>query len=424
MTRSASPKLVAYAALAAFGMLSALVAHRPELALVSAPFWFVLALDFASLRTPELRLHVELDRERALEGEEVTVEIEVRATTSVEHVELLLTLPNGLSVAEETPNPVAFGLREGERELAFRLRCERWGAYVLADVHARARDRFGFFVFERRFEQRLALKVYPREEALRFVVRPRETQVYAGNLVSRRKGEGIEFADLRPFAYGDRVRRVNWRASARRSELWVNEHHPERNTDIVLFLDTFVEARRAGAGTLDLAVRAASSLMGEYLEQRDRVGLVSFGGVLRWFLPGSGIVQRYRIVDSLLDTEIIENYAWKDIDVIPRRTLPPQALVVALTPLLDARAVDALLDLRARGFDLAVVEVSPVPFAAPGPDEIDELAHRLWQMDRDALRARFQRAGVSVVEWREGTPLVRALEEAEGFRRFARTARA
>ena len=47
--------------------------------------------------------------------------------------------------------------------------------------------------------------------------------------------------------------------------------------------------------------------------------------------------------------------------MIPRRTLPPNALVIALSPLLDPRSVGALLDLRARGLDLAVIDVSPVP---------------------------------------------------------------
>ena len=50
--------------------------------------------------------------------------------------------------------------------------------------------------------------------------------------------------------------------------------------------------------------------------------------------------------------------------MIPRRVLPPQALVIALTPLLDQRTITALLDLRARGFDLAVVDVSPIPYVA------------------------------------------------------------
>src|SRR5439155_1333429 len=181
-----------------------------------------------------------------------------------------------------------------------------------------------------------ALKVYPREEALRRLVRPLETQPYSGDEVSRRRGEGIEFADMRPFAFGDPLRHINWRASARRGQLWVNERHPERNTDVVIFLDTFAEARRGSTGTLDLALRAAATLTARYVRRRDRVGFVSFGGVLRWLQPGTGLAQLYRMVDALLDTEIWLNYAWKDLDVVPARTLPPQALVIALTPLLDA----------------------------------------------------------------------------------------
>ena len=419
MTRSASAKLAAYAALASFGLLAALVARRPELVVASAPFWLALGLGLATAREPTVRVSVALSRDRVLEGDEVTLTVGVRSEEPVGHTELFLALPVGLRPVAETPNPVAFSLRDREQDRELRVCCDRWGGYALGEVHVRVRDRFGFFVFERRYEERVPLKVYPREEALRTLLRARETQVYAGNQVARRRGDGIEFADLRPFAFGDRVRRINWRASARRGAPWVNEHHPERNADVVLFLDTFAEARRADAGTLELAVRAATSLASAYLERRDRVGLVAFGGFLRWFAPGAGVVQRYRVVDALLDTEVIEHYAWKDIDVIPARTLPPQSLVIALTPLLDPRALRALLDLRARRFDLAVVEVSPVPFTEPRRGGTGDLAYRLWQMTREALRERFRRAGVAVVEWREDVPLAALLEEAQAFRRFA-----
>ena len=114
------------------------------------------------------------------------------------------------------------------------------------------------------------------------------------------------------------------------------------------------------------------------------------------------------------------SYYWKEIDVIPRRTLPPSALVIALTPLLDGRSVNALLDLRARGFDLAVVDVSPVPFTRAPKGELDRLAYRIWKLRRDALRARYERAGVAVAEWRAGVPLQVVLEEVSEFRRYAR----
>ena len=174
---------------------------------------------------------------------------------------------------------------------------------------------------------------------------------------------------------------------------------------------------------LDQAVGAAGALARHYLAEKDRVGLVSFGGVINWLTASSGLVQLYRVLDSLLDAEIFLSYAWKDIDLLPVRTLPPKALVLALSPLLDERAVRALLDLRARGFDLAVIEISPVPFAAPGGRKLDELAWRLWLLRREALRSRYLRLGVPVVEWREGVSLQAALEEVRRFRRHARTLR-
>jgi uncharacterized protein (DUF58 family) len=142
-------------------------------------------------------------------------------------------------------------------------------------------------------------------------------------------------------------------------------------------------------------VRAAASLVEAYLAERDRVGLVGFGGFVRWLTLASGLTQRYRIVEPLLETEVFFSYAWKNIDVLPRRTLPPQALVIALTPLLDERSVNALLDVRSRGFDLVVVDVSPLPFAEAAREPRAQLAFRLWRLWREALRFRYERLGVS-----------------------------
>ena len=141
-----------------------------------------------------------------------------------------------------------------------------------------------------------------------------------------------------------------------------------------------------------------------------------------------GPAQRYRIVDSLLESEIVFNYTWKDVSVIPARTLPPHALVLAVTPLLDPRAAAALADLRGRGYDLAIVEVSPVPFVEPGPTELDQLAYRLWLLRRQELRARYERLGVAVgdVVGRGSVgsnSLEAALEGVRGYRRHARLAR-
>jgi len=429
MTRAASPRVAGYSLLAALGLLGALAARRPELAVLAAPFALALVVGLQPSRAPAPRISLALDRERAIEGDEVVAELAVRSDFPIERLELLLALPDGIEVADgSNAHAVRLGW-EDERVLALRLRCTRWGNRTLGDVRLRARGRFGVVVWEQQLWLPQPLRVYPRPETLRRLVPPRSTQPFSGNDVARQKGDGLEFADLRPFLPGDRVRSINWRASARLqgrggSGLVVNERHPERNADVILFLDSFVDARRGGSSTLDLAVRAAAAIATRYLARRDRVGLVSFGGVLRWLVPGMGLAQRYRIVDALLETEVVFNYAWKDVSIVPARTLPPQALVLAVTPLLDERAVGAFLDLRARGHDLAVVEVSPEPFADPGGDELDRLAHRLWLLHREELRARFEAVGVPVARWREDVPLQAVLEGVRSFRRHARLARA
>jgi uncharacterized protein (DUF58 family) len=423
LTRYVEPKLGAYVGLAALGVLGALALGLPELVVLAAPFALVAVLGLATARAPEVDAWVELDRERALQQEHVDVLLAVTSPRPPGALEVFVRLPEGLVVADGDNPAVVRMVDRSADEFQFSARADRWGAYFVGDVFLRAFGPFRVFRYEKRLDRRQPLKVYPAPETVRSLLRPLRTQVFAGNQVAREKGEGIEFADLRPFAPGDRIRSVNWRASARRRELWVNELHPERNTDVVLFLDSFAEARREGSGTLDLAVSAATGLAERYLKEKDRVGFVSFGGVLNWLLPGTGPAQLYRIVDSVLDTDVVLNYAWKNLEVIPRRILPPQALVLALTPLLDDRATDALLDLRARGFDLALIEISPIPFTAPGKGRSGELAWRLWKLMRSARRIRFERAGVPVATWDERVSLAVAIEEVRSFKRHARMSR-
>jgi uncharacterized protein (DUF58 family) len=358
---------------------------------------------------------VELSEERLLEGDEL--ELVVRLEWSGGRLELFAVLPDGVEIADGA-NPAVLRLPAGNHEHRLKLRAARWGAHAVGFVHVRTADPLGLIQFETSFDRRLPLRVYPHPEQLRKVLRPLRTQAFTGMQVAPHRGEGIEFVDLRQFRPGDASRRVNWRASARRGELWVNEFHVERNADVVLLLDSFAEARAGtGGGTGDRAVRAAAILADHYLRSKDRVGLVGLGGALDWLPPSIGLSQLYRIVDALLESAVFTTFAWGGLRVLPRRLLPPQALVLALTPLLDDRTRIALLDLRSRGYDVAAVELSPLPFVRPGKRATEEVAFRIWKLELEARRAALRRAGIAVASWDDERSLASALEEVESFRR-------
>jgi uncharacterized protein (DUF58 family) len=420
-----SPKLGAYAGLVCVGLLAALLLGRPEPVALVAPFIVGCAVAVALNHTSRIQITARLDRARALEGEVVFFEVDILARTPTAWLQVHVPVPAGLT-ARVPARATARGVRlaaGARRRLRIPVRCTRWGAYRLGVFWTRSHDVLGFFITEARFECDQALRVYPRPETARALIVPHETQVFAGNRLSRRTGEGIEFADVRTFAPGDQVRHINWRLTSRQGTLYVNQQHPERNADIVLFLDSFSDVSGPAGGTLEQSVRVAATLAERYLRQRDRIGLIGFGGSLRWLLPSTGIRQVYRIVDALLDTTLFLSYVWKDLDIIPPRTLPPKALVIAISPLLDPRTVQALFDLRGRGFDLAILDISPVPFVGAGREETDRLAFRLWKLHREALHVRFRRIGVPVAVCTPDRPLAIALEEVSTFRRSVRTAR-
>lgn len=423
MTRARGPRLGGYAAVAAIGFLAALALRRPELAVAAAPFALMLAAGTALARDPDVEIEFTLATDRTVEGAEVEAEMTVRTERSVDRLELLLDLPRGAEVVDDV-DARAVRLRAGEeRVFAVRLHCTRWGLYDVGDVEVRACDPFRLVVWEQRFRCARSLKAYPRPESLSRILSPVSTLASTGSEVARVKGDGVEYADIRDFVPGDRVRSINWRASARRGELVVNERHPERNTDVVLFVDSFTDFRAEGRSTLDDAVRATATLASRYLERRDRVGLIAYGGILRWLRPGMGAWQRVMLVETLLETGVEPTYTWRDVNLIPARLLPPKALVLAVSPLIDSRFASALENLRGRGFDLAVIEVDPVGFVEPGRGDIAGLAYRLWLLEREMLRARLERLGVGVARWGDVVSLEAALEGVREFRRHARLER-
>ena len=415
-----SPKLALYAAFAGTSFLAALVLERPELAALGAPFALVLVVGLALPPPPQVKAVLRLARQRAVEGQEIDAELVVSAPTGAPDLQLALLLPDGIREAGGAGSLLLRMEPGSDRTIALRLVCAHWGAHRVGTLLLRSGDLAGLRVLDTRVTENTVVRVYPRSQQLQSLVAPAQTQPFAGNRVARTKGDGIEFADIRPYLPGDRARRINWRASAARQTLYVNQQRPERNSDVIIFLDSFAEARHQEAGTLDLAVRAAASLAGHYLATRDRVGLVGFGGTVRWLTPATGTTQLYRIVDALLETEIVFSYVWKGIDVLPARSLTPQALVIALSPLLDDRSVGALLDLRGRGFDLVVVDLSPLAFTALPRDPDTQAAMRLWRLWRDVLHFRFEQRGVAVAEWDGQRPMAEVIEEVRAFRRFAR----
>ena len=411
MTGRVTPLALSILAVAGWAVSLGVLLARPELFLVALPGVLVLATLGRRASRPACSIAHRISSDRLFEGDSLTVTVTVGARAPVALVELSGPLPPGAVLGSGRPRAL-MTLREGDTgEWSYDVRFPRRGVHDLGAVAVRVRDRLGLRTWEYRHVDPMAVRVYPRIVPLRSLPRPFHTQPSVGDYVSSALGEGIEPGDVRQFAPGDRIKQVNWRASLRLGQLYVTQRHRERNADVVLMLDTLAEVGAPPETTLDQGVRAAASLATAYLARKDRVGLITYGGVLSWVRPGSGPVQYERLADGLVRADVVFTYVAKDLQRVPPRVLSPQALVLAITPLLDRRFTKAVLDLAARGFDLVVLVVSPVAVtrAAIPPSPTDDLAGRLWDLERRADLTELRRHGLPVLEWRPPEPLEAAL---------------
>jgi uncharacterized protein (DUF58 family) len=399
---------------------------RADLLVVAVPLIVALLVARRASRA-DWQLTRELSTDRVFEAGRITSTVTLTARTALPIVELLEPLPS-LVRLDHGRNHAFFSLGPGERvHWTFELTCPARQRLRLGGPHVRVWEPLGLATLETRHEAPAVVGVYPRVTPLRNLPRPVNTQTSVGNHVSPAQGQGIEPGEIRPFTPGDRIRRVNWRATLRLGALHVTEHHRERNADVVLMLDTLSAVGPDGQTTIDLAVRGAAALAAGYLAGKDRVGLIEYGGVLRWVKPGAGRAHFDRLMESLLQAEVVFTYVARDLDLVPPRVLPPRALVIALSALLDARFVTAATNLAARGFDLVVIAVSPIaatsaavrrraatatlgawdPTIPRAP--VADVVARLWALERRAQLADLRRRGLTIVDWDGVAPLATAL---------------
>ena len=395
-----------YFSLLLVGVVFSAVSRRFEPLLMVLPLVIALLHSRLTQTEPVFTLQCQMTPLRAFEGDRVTVQLTIRAESAVPPTELWHLLPPEATCAGGR-HRVLLTLHAGEeRTFQHDVVFPRRGRYTLGRLYGRVHPGTGLqpLLAEYRYDQ--LCHVYPHVTPLPHHLPPMQTHASFGNYVSRTAGEGLEFAGIRPYSSGDRVRRVHWRASLMRQQLYVTDYYRERNADVVILLDTLVSLGSPAANTLDVSVRAAASLAAHYLYHKDRVGLIHYGGVCTWVPPATGQLQLYRILDALLGTQTLFSYLTADIARIPPRVLPPGALIFVITTMLDTRIDVSLHDLLARGFQLVLLIVSPAHVAPASRHQgRSEATARLWRLEMDLRLQELHRLGVPVVMQNSDDPL-------------------
>jgi uncharacterized protein (DUF58 family) len=368
---------------------------------LAAPFAVAAAL--AAVRRPEraqLSIDVRLSTDTTAEGAPVRVALAVRSDVDLDAAILGMRIDPMLRIRAGDDIRVMVLPGGKPRELVLDLEALRWGRRTVGPARVHGLGPGLLLGCDAVTTGPAHLRVLPGAEAYRSAAPLPYAVIASGTHASSLRGEGTDLAGVRPFVAGDRPRRVNWKVSQRRGELHVVEAFPERASEIVVLLDSGQDVGGSGGSpsSLDVAVRAAAGLAEHHLSRGDGVRMLNVGERVRALRRVSGRRAVVSVLDWLLDAPMVAaGFAWGPQEV--GRLVPPRALVIVLSPLLDERVTTLVAALRQRGQPLVLVDTLP-PGALPPPESpIDDLAQRLWRLERDAVVARLEEVGIPVVPW-------------------------
>jgi uncharacterized protein (DUF58 family) len=306
-----------------------------------------------------------------------------------------VNLPAGEAVRLSTPLfPVRRGDRNGDRVTVRSFGPMRLAARQRsADVPGRLRV-LPEFASRRHLPSRLA--------------RLREMD---GRTAVQIRGAGTEFDSLREYVIGDDVRSIDWRATARRSEVVVRTWRPERDRRVLIVLDTSrTSAARIGeVPRIDASMEAALLLSALASHAGDRVDLIAYDRKVRAQVAGThGPRLMPALADALapIDPAMVEA-DWPGAIAAVQQRLSQHALVVLLTALEPAAVAQGLLpaiDPLARQHTVVLASVSDPEVAAQRADTsstaqvYDAAAAERTQIEREGVIVRLRQRGVEVVD--------------------------
>lgn len=392
-------------AVAGLGAGLAVFFGDPVLAVLASPFAVLGALGLVHRPTSRPRIASRLAHYSLHEGQGTVSRLEVDDLAGVEHVARLAT-----PVPFVAMHPAAgrLGGLAADGLPSLEISPRRWGRRPLGGENVALTSRWAGYRWGPVSLVGQQMQVLPVRAPYDSRAEAPQPLGLVGAHRSRREGSGSEFASIRPFHAGDRLRRINWRVSLRSRALHVVSARTEEDTGVLVVVDALADHGRSGgvdgaASSLDVTVRAAAALAEHHVRNGDRVALRAVGqrGVTS---VGYGAGERHlRMLLGRLSM-VGPGEARQVAGGRMQFGATAGTVVIVLSPMLSQAIATATATLVRRNLPVVVVDTLP-PGISPAVHEgtdpaVADLAWRMRRLERDQVLARLGSLGCPVVAWR------------------------
>jgi len=247
---------------------------------------------------------------------------------------------------EGLPRSIEFQTR-GVLKLEYRIRPHVRGNIYFGQTQLVIEGLVGFLDRSIKVGHDNETKVYPNFRAVSgYAVLAAENRLsQMGIIKKRRRGEGLNFHQLRPYRPGDSMRQIDWKATSRIKKLVSREYQEERDQQVVFLLDCGrrMLAKEGDLSHFDHTLNSLLLMTYVALKQGDSVGLMTFSGEKRWLSPRKGEHRFNEMMNTIYDLQPSSqgsDYSTATTELMV--SLKKRSLVIILSNLRDEDADDVV----------------------------------------------------------------------------------
>lgn len=250
-----------------------------------------------------------------------------------------------LRVIDEVPDQfqmrkASFDIEVASNEsgtINYDLRPVKRGEYHFGKLNVFAKSPIGLVSRRFKFAEPVMIPVYPSFIQMRkFELLAISNQLtLQGVKKIRRLGHNQEFEQIKEYVAGDDFRTINWKATARKGQLMVNNYQDEKSQQVYSLIDKsrVMQMPFEGMSLLDYAINSTLALSNIVIKKGDRAGMITFQHKVGTVLPASKRNKQMQLIQESLYNQ---KTAYKESDfsrlfVTVKRKLTQRSLLILYT---------------------------------------------------------------------------------------------
>jgi uncharacterized protein (DUF58 family) len=224
-----------------------------------------------------------------------------------------------------------------EKNIHYNLRPTERGVYLFGNVNAYVSSSLQLATKKYILGEEKELKCYPSFLKLReFNIKAfNNATISYGSKKVRRIGNSLEFEQIKEYVSGDDIRTLNWKSTAKRNQLMVNQYAEEKSQSVYAIIDKgrAMQMHFNELSLLDYAVNATLAISNIILRKQDKAGMLSFSTKLEDWVVAERRNSQMSLISEALHN-IKTNFSESDFSTlysVVKRKITHRSLLILFT---------------------------------------------------------------------------------------------